>query len=195
MLYFCAWQFIPLCLITKSLIYHFPFPLPGQCWPGCIILGHLLCGQWLSLCSGRLLFPCHWGRLKHPAAQCPSSPQIKQCAQSCRPSSVHCRQQHKRFTWQETRWLVEPWHPLSRTAVECCKLSTRLVSASILAISCLIGSSWPFFTAASIFSPTTLLDIPWTCTLPAVNHFVLAGLVAQAIAASHFHHWWFLWHV
>ncbi len=59
--------------------------------------------------------------------------------------------------------------------MECCSASTMLVRVSILAVSCLIGSFWLFFTAASVLPPSSLPGSLWTWALLAVDGFVLVG--------------------
>ncbi len=59
--------------------------------------------------------------------------------------------------------------------MECCSASTMLVRVSILAVSCLIGSFWLFFAAASVLPPSSLPGSLWTWALLAVDGFVLVN--------------------
>ena len=133
------------------------------------------CGHWSPLCSDRLPFPCRCGLRRHPTARCPSSSQVKQCVQPCRPSSAHYGQHFKRLTRWVVVWLAEHWQPPSVcTGLDCCMASTILVRASILAVISLSGSSWHLFETAPC-TLTSLFGSLLTWALLATDGFALVG--------------------
>ncbi len=89
---------------------------------------------------------------------------MKQCGQSCRPSPVHFGQHCERITLLETGWLAKHCQPLSTcAAMVCCSASTMLFRASILAVSCFIGSFWLFFAPSPLVTARFTVDLSTTC--------------------------------